>query len=82
MRVGQCGAERDGVVGGTAEQGLDVGDGCGVGEGAEGELVGAGAEIDGGVGGDGGEGDGVATGAAGDGLDVGDGGGVARRRRG
>ena len=47
-----------------------------VGEVAEGQRVGAGAEIDR-AGGDGGaERDRVGTGAAGDGLDVGDGGGV------
>ena len=39
-------AEGDGVVGGAAGEGLDVGDGDGVGEVAEGEVVGAGGEID------------------------------------
>ena len=35
-----------GVGAGAADQGLDVGDGAGVGDGGEGELVGAGAEVD------------------------------------
>ena len=48
----------------------DVGDGGGVGEVAEGERVGAAAEVDGGVDGGGAEGDDVGAGAAGEGLDV------------
>ena len=69
--------EGDGVGAGAADQGLDVGDGAGVAGGGEGELVGAGAEVDRHGGGQrGAEGDGVGAGAAGDGLGVGDGGGV------
>ena len=76
MAVASAVVERDGVGAGAAGDGLDVGDGGGVGEAAEGERVAAGAEVDRGVGDGGAEGDGVGAGAAGDGLDVGDGGGV------
>ena len=47
---GQRAAQGDGVGAGAAGDGLGVGDGRGVGEGAEGQHVGAGAEVDGGVG--------------------------------
>ena len=73
---GQRGAERDGVGAGAAGDGLDIGDGGGVGEVAEGQRVVAGAQVDGGAGRGGTQGDSVGAGAANDGLDIGCGEGV------
>ena len=66
MAVVSAVAECDGVGAGAAGDGLDVGDGGGVGEVAEGQRVVAGAEIDGGRDHGGAQRDGVGAGAAGE----------------
>ena len=71
-RRGEQAAEGDGVGEGPAGDGLDIGHGRGVGEGGEGQLVGAGAEVDRGIGRRGTQGDGVGAAAAGERFDVGD----------
>ena len=61
---------------GAADDGLDIGDRCGVGEVAEGERVPAAAEVDAGIARDGIEGDRVGAGAADQRVDVADRAGV------